>query len=83
MPSFWQEKGWVGRQPLHGKASVSHSGRFAHVCELRDLLFPVVAEREHQDLLVDLVVAFEALHRAAASVRQLEIGCTRLLIKGR
>ena len=71
--------------PLHGEKEFSHSGRdrLAQVCELRDLLRPVVAECEHKDLLVDLVVAFESLHRAAAGVCQLEISCTRLLIDGR
>jgi hypothetical protein len=56
--------------PLRGIKRVSQSGRgrFSHACQLRDLFRPVVTEREHQDLLVDLVVAFEALHRAAAGV---------------
>ena len=55
---------------LYGQKRVSQSGRgrFSHACELRDLFRPVVAEREHQDLLVDLIVGFEALHRAAAGV---------------
>ena len=49
--------------PLRGKKGVLHSGRrrFAQLCERRDLLRPIVAEREHQDLLLDLVVAFEVL----------------------
>ena len=53
------------------------------MCKLRDLVRPVVAEREHQDLEVDLVVGLEALHRAAAGVCQLKVGCARLLIEGR